>query len=102
MSVSLSSPDGRGVGGSVAGLLVAASPVQIIVGSFLTGVQQEHKPAKKQKHDNITITLPTTTMVPVQVSFSVQTSALVPMPAPVPAGILLSFMVTWRAMKMLQ
>ncbi|MFS7915925.1 putative AT-hook motif nuclear-localized protein [Helianthus anomalus] len=69
------------VGGSVAGLLVAASPVQIIVGSFLTGVQQEQKPAKKQKPDNITITLPTTTMVPVQVLFSVQTSA------PVPAGM---------------
>lgn len=33
MSVSLASPDGRVVGGSVAGLLVAASPVQ--VSSFL-------------------------------------------------------------------
>lgn len=29
MSVSLASPDGRVVGGSVAGLLVAASPVQV-------------------------------------------------------------------------
>lgn len=29
MSVSLSSPDGRVVGGGVAGLLVAASPVQV-------------------------------------------------------------------------
>ncbi|KAF5818905.1 putative AT-hook motif nuclear-localized protein [Helianthus annuus] len=85
MSVSLSSPDGRVVGGSVAGLLVAASPVQIIVGSFLTGVQQEQKPAKKQKPDNITITLPTTAVVPVQVPFSVQSSALVPVPAPAPA-----------------
>lgn len=29
MSVSLASPDGRVVGGSVAGLLIAASPVQV-------------------------------------------------------------------------
>lgn len=31
MSVSLASPDGRVVGGGVAGLLVAASPVQVIL-----------------------------------------------------------------------
>lgn len=31
MSVSLASPDGRVVGGGVAGLLVAASPVQVCV-----------------------------------------------------------------------
>ena len=30
LSVSLASPDGRVVGGGVAGLLVAASPVQVI------------------------------------------------------------------------
>lgn len=30
MSVSLASPDGRVVGGGVAGLLVAASPVQVL------------------------------------------------------------------------
>lgn len=30
MSVALASPDGRVVGGGVAGLLVAASPVQVI------------------------------------------------------------------------
>ncbi|KAI7732341.1 hypothetical protein M8C21_000351 [Ambrosia artemisiifolia] len=82
MSVSLSSPDGRVVGGSVAGLLVAASPVQIIVGSFLTGVQQEQKTAKKQKSENTMITIPATAVVPVQVPFSVQTSAPVPVPAP--------------------
>ncbi|KAI3707073.1 hypothetical protein L6452_25276 [Arctium lappa] len=77
MSVSLSSPDGRVVGGSVAGLLVAASPVQIIVGSFFTGVQQvqhEQKTAKKQKPENITITVPTTAAVPV------------PVPVPAPAA----------------
>ncbi|XP_027333674.1 AT-hook motif nuclear-localized protein 7-like [Abrus precatorius] len=50
MSVSLSSPDGRVVGGGVAGLLVAASPVQVVVGSFLPSNQQDQKP-KKPKSD---------------------------------------------------
>ncbi|KAL6979674.1 hypothetical protein U1Q18_021330 [Sarracenia purpurea var. burkii] len=58
MSVSLASPDGRVVGGGVAGLLVAASPVQIIVGSFLAGNQHEQKP-KKQKTENVTTATPT-------------------------------------------
>ncbi|XP_031269316.1 AT-hook motif nuclear-localized protein 10-like [Pistacia vera] len=35
LSVSLAGPDGRVLGGGVAGLLTAASPVQVIVGSFL-------------------------------------------------------------------
>ncbi|KAG6634218.1 AT-hook motif nuclear-localized protein 1-like [Carya illinoinensis] len=58
MSVSLASPDGRVVGGGVAGLLVAASPVQVVVGSFLTGNQHEQK-HKKQKHDYVSIATPT-------------------------------------------
>ncbi|KGN55540.1 AT-hook motif nuclear-localized protein 10 [Cucumis sativus] len=36
LSVSLSGPDGRVLGGGVAGLLTAASPVQVVVGSFVT------------------------------------------------------------------
>ncbi|KAH9662232.1 at-hook motif nuclear-localized protein [Citrus sinensis] len=35
LSVSLAGPDGRVLGGGVAGLLTAASPVQVIIGSFL-------------------------------------------------------------------
>ena len=35
MSVSLASPDGRVVGGGVAGLLVAASPVQVSLFMFM-------------------------------------------------------------------
>ncbi|CAH2071379.1 unnamed protein product [Thlaspi arvense] len=60
MSVSLASPDGRVVGGSVAGLLVASSPVQVVVGSFLAGTdqQQDQKP-KKNKHDFVLTTTPT-------------------------------------------
>ncbi|TVU43602.1 hypothetical protein EJB05_10085 [Eragrostis curvula] len=46
MSVSLASPDGRVVGGGVAGLLVAASPVQIVVGTFLPSYQLEQKNKK--------------------------------------------------------
>lgn len=63
MSVSLASPDGRVVGGGVAGLLVAASPVQVVVGSFLAGNQHEQK-QKKQKHEIIKTTI-TTTAIPV-------------------------------------
>ncbi|ERM95086.1 hypothetical protein AMTRI_Chr07g30610 [Amborella trichopoda] len=43
LSVSLASPDGRVVGGGVAGLLLAASPVQVIVGSFIYGRKSQPK-----------------------------------------------------------
>ncbi|KAF8413053.1 hypothetical protein HHK36_001029 [Tetracentron sinense] len=58
MSVSLASPDGRVVGGGVAGLLVAASPVQVVVGSFLPGSQHVQKP-KKQKTEPTSAATPT-------------------------------------------
>lgn len=48
ISISLISVDGRVVGGVLAGLLIAASPVQIIVGSFLPSGYVEPK-QKKQK-----------------------------------------------------
>ncbi|XP_020593796.1 AT-hook motif nuclear-localized protein 10-like isoform X1 [Phalaenopsis equestris] len=35
LSVSLAGPDGRVIGGGVAGVLVAATPVQVVVGSFI-------------------------------------------------------------------
>ncbi|XP_043698178.1 AT-hook motif nuclear-localized protein 1 [Telopea speciosissima] len=59
MSVSLASPDGRVLGGGVAGLLVAASPIQVVVGSFLPSTQQELKP-KKQKTDPASSATPNT------------------------------------------
>lgn len=43
LSVSLSGPDGRVLGGNVAGLLIAASPVQVIVGSFAPAAQKQSK-----------------------------------------------------------
>ncbi|KAB1210812.1 putative DNA-binding protein ESCAROLA [Morella rubra] len=57
MSVSLAGPDGRVVGGGLAGLLVAAGPVQVVVGSFLPGHQQEAKPKKQRIEPTTTITL---------------------------------------------
>ncbi|XP_030947855.1 AT-hook motif nuclear-localized protein 6-like [Quercus lobata] len=55
MSVSLAGPDGRVVGGGLAGLLVAAGPVQVVVGSFLPGHQQEQKPKKQRIEPTSTI-----------------------------------------------
>lgn len=37
LSVTLASPDGRVIGGGVGGVLRAATPIQVIVGSFMTG-----------------------------------------------------------------
>ncbi|KAL4018812.1 hypothetical protein IC575_022437 [Cucumis melo] len=49
MSVSLAGPDGRVMGGGLAGMLIAAGPVQVVVGSFLPpGHQQENKPRKSR------------------------------------------------------
>ncbi|BAS76756.1 Os02g0125200, partial [Oryza sativa Japonica Group] len=47
MSVSLAATDGRVIGGGVAGLLVAASPVQVVVGSFLPSYQLDQNATKK-------------------------------------------------------
>ncbi|KAI8549245.1 hypothetical protein RHMOL_Rhmol06G0011000 [Rhododendron molle] len=44
LSVSLAGPDGRVLGGCVAGLLTAASPVQVIVGSFIADGRKESRP----------------------------------------------------------
>ncbi|KAD6796364.1 hypothetical protein R6Q59_019846 [Mikania micrantha] len=47
MSVSLAGPDGRVFGGGLAGMLLAASPIQVILGSFPSGHQHEpHIPKK--------------------------------------------------------
>ncbi|KAG0469020.1 hypothetical protein HPP92_018348 [Vanilla planifolia] len=44
LSVSLAGPDGRVLGGGVAGILTAASPVQVVVGSFITEGKKKPKP----------------------------------------------------------
>ncbi|KAJ6799875.1 AT-hook motif nuclear-localized protein 10-like [Iris pallida] len=43
LSVSLAGPDGRVLGGGVAGQLTAASPVQVVVGSFIADATKESK-----------------------------------------------------------
>lgn len=45
LSVSLAGPDGRVLGGGVAGLLTAASPVQVVVGSFIADGKKDRKNA---------------------------------------------------------
>ncbi|VVB12022.1 unnamed protein product [Arabis nemorensis] len=55
MTVSLASPDGRVVGGGVAGLLVAATPIQVVVGSF----NQHDQIPKKQNHNFMPSPMPT-------------------------------------------
>lgn len=64
MSVSLASPDGRVVGGGVAGLLVAASPVQIVVGSFLPSYQMEQN-NKKPRVESVPVLAQTPPAVPI-------------------------------------
>ncbi|CAA6666850.1 unnamed protein product [Spirodela intermedia] len=61
MSVSLASPDGRVVGGGVAGLLVAASPVQVVIGSFIPNYQIEQK-TKKPRVDHTSMSAPPAAM----------------------------------------
>ncbi|RRT36001.1 hypothetical protein B296_00033542, partial [Ensete ventricosum] len=49
ISVSLAGPDGRVIGGGVAGLLLAASPIQVVVGSFMPNTFKEQKPKPIQR-----------------------------------------------------
>lgn len=48
LSVSLAGPDGRVVGGGIAGYLTAAGPIQIVVGSFMPNGFKAHK--RKHHH----------------------------------------------------
>ncbi|XP_039788009.1 AT-hook motif nuclear-localized protein 2-like isoform X2 [Panicum virgatum] len=67
MSVSLAAADGRVIGGGVAGLLVAASPVQVVVGSFLPSYQLDQNANKKQPIIEITTVPP----APATVGFTI-------------------------------
>ncbi|KAJ6921105.1 AT-hook motif nuclear-localized protein 10-like [Populus alba x Populus x berolinensis] len=58
LSVCLSGPDGRVLGGSVAGLLVAAAPVQVVVGSFVADGRKESKTANHTEPSSATSRLP--------------------------------------------
>ncbi|KAM1023945.1 hypothetical protein ACFX2I_037156 [Malus domestica] len=53
LSVSLSGPDGRVLGGGVAGLLIAACPVQVVVGSFAADGRKESKTANEMEPSSV-------------------------------------------------
>ncbi|KAG4970632.1 hypothetical protein JHK85_037053 [Glycine max] len=55
LSVSLAGPDGRVIGGGVAGLLTAAGPIQIVVGSFMQNGYKAQK-RKYQREQQIVAT----------------------------------------------
>ncbi|KHN48195.1 hypothetical protein glysoja_007864 [Glycine soja] len=55
LSVSLAGPDGRVIGGGVAGLLTAAGPIQIVVGSFMQNGYKAQK-RKYQREQQIVVT----------------------------------------------
>ncbi|KAG6514275.1 hypothetical protein ZIOFF_024622 [Zingiber officinale] len=51
LSVCLSSPDGQIIGGGVAGVLIAATPVQVIVGSFIYTRSKTKNKAKASRNE---------------------------------------------------
>ncbi|KAM3341304.1 AT-hook motif nuclear-localized protein 7 isoform X1 [Capsicum galapagoense] len=55
LSVSLAGPDGRVIGGGIAGSLTAASPIQMVVGSFMPNAFKTHT---KRKHHQIEPRMP--------------------------------------------
>ncbi|KAI5397764.1 variant 2, AT-hook motif nuclear-localized protein 3 [Lathyrus oleraceus] len=56
MSVSLAGPDGRVLGGGLAGLLIASGPVQVVLGSFLPNHHLEDK-SKNQRTEHTISTI---------------------------------------------
>ncbi|KAK1421460.1 hypothetical protein QVD17_23809 [Tagetes erecta] len=54
LSVALSGPDGRVLGGNVAGLLTAASPVQVVVGSFVPASGKQSKERGSSEAEAVT------------------------------------------------
>ncbi|ESQ31701.1 hypothetical protein EUTSA_v10004345mg [Eutrema salsugineum] len=49
MSISLAGPNGKIIGGGLAGMLIAAAPVQVVMGSFIVMHQAEHNQKKKPR-----------------------------------------------------
>ncbi|MED6115789.1 hypothetical protein PIB30_094088 [Stylosanthes scabra] len=62
LSVSLASPDGRVIGGGVGGVLIAASPVQVVVGSFVWGGPKAKKQKKEASSEGGEVAMETVTM----------------------------------------
>ncbi|CAH2043879.1 unnamed protein product [Thlaspi arvense] len=49
MSISLAGPNGKIIGGGLAGMLIAAGPVQVVMGSFIVMHQAEQNQKKKPR-----------------------------------------------------
>ncbi|XP_059651541.1 AT-hook motif nuclear-localized protein 7-like [Cornus florida] len=64
LTISLAGPDGRLLTGVLGGLLVAASPVQLILGSFLPSNQNEPKPKKQKSETKAATTAPSSAANP--------------------------------------
>ncbi|XVF55633.1 hypothetical protein PTKIN_Ptkin06aG0052100 [Pterospermum kingtungense] len=82
LSVSLAGPDGRVIGGGLAGILVAASPIQIVVGSFMQNGYKVHK--RKPYRDQQT-TAPSTVAAAAVPPSAIETAAI-PISQAKPAG----------------
>ncbi|OIW19952.1 hypothetical protein TanjilG_30886 [Lupinus angustifolius] len=52
LSVSLAGPDGRVIGGGVAGLLTAACPIQVVIGSFMPNGYKTQKRKYNREHSS--------------------------------------------------
>ncbi|GFP94439.1 putative DNA-binding protein escarola [Phtheirospermum japonicum] len=75
LSVSLASPDGRVIGGCLAGMLMAAAPIQVVIGSFVPNGYQ----MPKRKQQNIRrISSPSFQFAPVTVTAAIPISQAAP------------------------
>ncbi|KAL0410037.1 UNVERIFIED_CONTAM: AT-hook motif nuclear-localized protein 1 [Sesamum latifolium] len=82
LSVSLASPDGRVIGGGVAGLLMAASPVQIVFGSFVpNGFKMQRRKQNTEPKASPTIQFaPATVTAAIPISQAAPENHVYPMP----------------------
>ncbi|KAG6640494.1 AT-hook motif nuclear-localized protein 1-like [Carya illinoinensis] len=73
LSVSLAGPDGRVIGGGIAGLLMAAGPIQMVVGSFMPNGYKTHK---RKHHREQTMMSPVSSCDPDMVTDALPLSQL--------------------------
>ncbi|XVF40209.1 hypothetical protein PTKIN_Ptkin01aG0093100 [Pterospermum kingtungense] len=68
LSVSLAGPDGCVIGGGLTGIFVAASPIQIVVGSFMPNGYKVHK--RKHYRENTVASIGAATAPPTTVTIA--------------------------------
>ncbi|XP_047979363.1 AT-hook motif nuclear-localized protein 7-like [Salvia hispanica] len=85
LTVSLASPNGRVIGGGVAGLLMAASPIQIVVGSFVPNgfkMQKQKQQREPRVAPSVQFPLATTVTAATPISQAPPLTNIFPNPAP--------------------